>query len=95
MFFFTNSVLFICDSIFSSLAEHYIEQSDLMEGETENESESKKPTQNPTEEEEEHASFKFPTFTSHQETFTATFTTQFYWYNLSLNIPTEPPEQAV
>ncbi|MGM0478848.1 MAG: hypothetical protein ACQERC_06465 [Bacteroidota bacterium] len=83
------------DLVFDSIADHYVTQSDLMEGETENENESKKPPQNPTEEEEEHAPFKIPKLTSVDEEYLGTFKTLFFWYDLSPNIPTEPPEQAV
>lgn len=95
MFFFTNSLLFIGDLFFDSLADQHIEQSDLMEGETENESESKTPTQTPTEEEQEHTPFVIPMFQNINENKTLCTVYSNFWDNVSISIPTEPPEQAV
>lgn len=81
--------------IFDSVTDQYIEQSDLMENETENESESKTPTQTPTEEEQEHTPFVIPKFQNINENITLYTIYSDFWDNVSISIPTEPPEKAV
>lgn len=95
MLFFTSPVVFLSGIVFDSLSDIGIEHVDLMDGETENESELKTPIQTPTEEEQEHTPFVISIFQNSNENNTLWTMYSAFWDNVSLPIPTEPPEQAV
>lgn len=92
LFFFSNAIVVIGGLLFDQTGQQAIEQSDLLENETENESESKVPTPG---EEEEHAPLNTHLYYDLKEKTLSYAYLHFYWDNVSPSIPTEPPEEVV
>ena len=91
---FTNSLTVLGSFIFDTLTEQTVDQSDLLENETENEKETKDP--NPVEEEEEDpAQLNIHAFYAKKDKSLAYHYRHFIWNNHNPVIPKEPPKQAV